>query len=56
MRTAERMRKGQFDLSDMRDQLQQIEKIGGVGGLMGMIPGVAKMKTRSPPPISTAKW
>jgi len=46
MRTAERMRKGQFDLSDMRDQLQQIEKIGGVGGLMGMIPGVAKMKNQ----------
>jgi len=46
MRTAERMRKGQFDLTDMRDQLQQIEKIGGVGGLMGMIPGVAKMKNQ----------
>jgi signal recognition particle subunit SRP54 len=46
MRTAERMRKGQFDLTDMRDQLQQIEKIGGVGGLMGMIPGIAKMKSQ----------
>ena len=46
MRTAERMRKGQFDLTDMRDQLMQIEKIGGVGGLMGMIPGIAKMKNQ----------
>jgi signal recognition particle subunit SRP54 len=46
MRTAERMRKGQFDLTDMRDQLSQIEKIGGVGGLMGMIPGIAKMKNQ----------
>jgi signal recognition particle subunit SRP54 len=44
LRTAEKMRKGTFDLNDLRDQLRQIERLGGVGGLMGMIPGIAKMK------------
>lgn len=45
-RTAEKMRKGQFDLNDMRDQLQQMMSMGGIGGLMGMMPGVAKMKNQ----------
>ena len=45
-RTAERMRKGQFDLNDLRDQLDGMMKMGGIGGLMGMMPGVAKMKTQ----------
>ena len=45
-RTAERMRKGQFDLNDMREQLEGMMKMGGVGGLMGMMPGVAKMKNQ----------
>ncbi len=44
MRTAEKMRKGAFDLSDLRDQLTQMQQMGGIGGLMGMLPGVAKMK------------
>ncbi len=43
-RTAERMRKGKFDLDDLADQLAQVEKIGGLGGIMGMLPGAAKMK------------
>src|SRR5665647_1286686 len=42
MRVAEKMRKGQFDLSDMREQLTQMQAMGGLGGLMGMLPGVAK--------------
>ena len=46
MRTAERMRKGQFDLNDLRDQLEGMMKMGGLGGLMGMMPGVAKMKNQ----------
>src|SRR6201988_2254435 len=33
-RTAERMRKGQFDLNDMREQLQQMAQMGGGSGLM----------------------
>src|SRR5664279_5310192 len=46
MRTAEKMRKGHFDLSDMREQLSQMAAMGGMSGLMGMLPGVAKMKTQ----------
>jgi len=46
MRSAERMRKGAFDLNDLRDQLDQMSKMGGIGGLMGMLPGVAKMKNQ----------
>ncbi len=45
-RTAERMRKGQFDLNDMREQLQQMANMGGIGGLMGMMPGISKMKNQ----------
>jgi signal recognition particle subunit SRP54 len=46
MRTAERMRKGKFDLTDLRDQLGQMQKMGGMSGLMGMMPGVAKLKNQ----------
>src|SRR5438045_6643049 len=42
-RTAERMRKGAFDLNDMREQLEQMQKMGGLGGLLSMMTGVAKM-------------
>ena len=45
-RTAERMRKGAFDLTDLREQLTQMQKMGGMGGLMGMMPGIAKMKNQ----------
>ena len=45
-RTAERMRKGQFDLYDMREQLLQMANMGGISGLMGMMPGIAKMKNQ----------
>src|SRR6478752_5988812 len=46
MRTAEKMRKGAFDLGDLRQQLTQMQQMGGLGGLMGMLPGVAKMKSQ----------
>ena len=46
MRTAERMRKGAFDLTDLREQLKQMMSMGGMAGLMGMIPGIAKMKNQ----------
>jgi signal recognition particle subunit SRP54 len=46
MRTAERMRKGAFDLTDLREQLTQMMSMGGMSGLMGMIPGIAKMKNQ----------
>src|SRR5215211_827357 len=45
-RVAERMRKGQFDLSDLREQLVGMQQMGGMAGLMGMLPGVAKMKNQ----------
>jgi signal recognition particle subunit SRP54 len=45
-RTAEKMRKGQFDLADMREQLIQMTNMGGLSGLMGMMPGVAKLKNQ----------
>jgi len=45
-RTAEKMRKGQFDLTDLREQLTQMQAMGGMSGLMGMLPGVAKMKNQ----------
>src|SRR6266851_3206031 len=42
----EKMRKGQFDLSDLREQLVQMQQMGGMSGLMGMLPGIAKMKNQ----------
>src|SRR5215216_486877 len=45
-RVAERMRKGQIDLSDLREQLVGMQQMGGMAGLMGMLPGVAKMKNQ----------
>src|SRR3954451_10127567 len=46
MRAAERMRKGQFDLTDMREQLAGMAKMGGMSGLMAMMPGIAKVKSQ----------
>jgi signal recognition particle subunit SRP54 len=46
MRTAEKMRKGAFDLSDLREQLTQMQAMGGMSGLMGMLPGIGKMKNQ----------
>ena len=45
-RTAERMRKGAFDLNDLREQLEQMQKMGGMSGLMGLLPGVGKIKNQ----------
>jgi signal recognition particle subunit SRP54 len=46
MRTAERMRKGTFDLTDLREQLAGMQKMGGLGGLMSMLPGIGKIKNQ----------
>jgi len=43
-RTAERMKKGAFDLDDLAEQLAQMQKIGGMSGMMGLLPGVGKVK------------
>src|SRR5690348_2073812 len=45
-RTAERMRKGAFDLNDLRQPPEQMQNMGGLGGLMAMLPGIAKMKNQ----------
>jgi signal recognition particle subunit SRP54 len=46
MRTAEKMRKGAFDLGDLREQLTQMQGMGGLSGLMNMLPGIGKMKNQ----------
>jgi signal recognition particle subunit SRP54 len=43
-KTAERMRKGVFDLNDLAEQLQQMQRIGGMSGVMGLLPGIGKVK------------
>ena len=45
--TAEKMRKGQFDLEDLGKQLGQMQKMGGMGGLMKLMPGMGKMKKQT---------
>src|SRR6202007_2549779 len=45
-RVAEKMRKGQFDLSAMGEQLVRIANMGGISGLMAMMPGITKMKNQ----------
>jgi signal recognition particle subunit SRP54 len=44
--TAEKMRKGLFDLADLRDQLLQMQTMGGMGGIMALLPGMAGMKDK----------
>lgn len=43
---AQRLAKGNFDLSDLKTQLEQMEKMGGFGGVMGLLPGMAQMKNQ----------
>jgi len=45
-RTAEKMRRGAFDLGDLREQLLQMQKIGGMSGLMSLLPGIGKIKNQ----------
>ncbi|MCT8268460.1 signal recognition particle protein [Afifella sp. JA880] len=44
LKTAQKMKKGEFDLEDFAEQLRQMEKIGGMSGIMSMMPGIGKMK------------
>jgi signal recognition particle subunit SRP54 len=37
-RTAERMRKGQFDLNDLKEQLTGMQQMGGMTGMMALLP------------------
>ncbi len=43
-RLAQRMAKGQFDMTDLRLQLRQMQNMGGLGMLAGMMPGMKKAK------------
>jgi signal recognition particle subunit SRP54 len=43
---AQRLAKGNFDLSDMKMQLQQMEKMGGLGSVMGMLPGMKQAQSQ----------
>ena len=43
MKSAKKMVKGRFDLSDMRDQLQQMQQMGGMGALMDKLPGMGNL-------------
>jgi signal recognition particle subunit SRP54 len=43
-RTAEKLAKGKFDLSDFLGQLRQMQKMGGLSGLMNFMPGMGKIK------------
>ncbi len=43
-RTAKKMMKGKFDLSDFLEQLHQMQKLGGFSGMMSMMPGMGKVK------------
>jgi signal recognition particle subunit SRP54 len=42
-RTAEKLKKGRFDLNDFYEQLQTLRKMGSLSGLVKMIPGAGKM-------------
>ncbi len=42
-RMEEKMRKGQFTLSDFLEQLRQMKKLGSLESVVGMLPGGAEM-------------
>jgi signal recognition particle subunit SRP54 len=42
-KTANKLKKGKFDLDDYLSQLKTIQKIGGLGGMMNFLPGVNKI-------------
>jgi signal recognition particle subunit SRP54 len=41
---AKKVKKGNFDLSDLAEQLKQMQKLGGMGGVLSMLPGIGKVK------------
>lgn len=44
LRTAERLRRNEFTLTDLRDQMRQIKKLGSLGSLLGHLPKVGPLK------------
>jgi signal recognition particle subunit SRP54 len=43
VKTAERLKKGRFDLNDYYSQISSIKKMGGMKDIVSMIPGVSRM-------------
>ena len=43
MKSAQKIIKGRFDLSDMRDQLIQMQQMGGMSALMDKLPGMGNL-------------
>lgn len=44
LRTAERLRRNEFTLTDLRDQMRQLKKLGPLGSLLGHLPKVGPLK------------
>lgn len=44
-KTAQKIKKGQFDLDDFRDQIQQMHSMGGLGNILGKLPGMGQLPT-----------
>lgn len=42
-KTAQKIKKGQFDLEDFRDQIQQMNGMGGLGSILGKLPGMGQL-------------
>lgn len=42
-KTANRLRKGTFNLNDYLSQIRSIKKLGGIGGMLNMLPGANKL-------------
>jgi signal recognition particle subunit SRP54 len=44
LRTAEKLRKNTFTLTDLREQMTQLKKMGPLGGLLGHLPKIGPLK------------
>ncbi|MFW6174498.1 MAG: signal recognition particle protein [Chloroflexota bacterium] len=48
-RMQEKLRKQQFDMSDMLEQMRMVRKMGGLSDIMGMIPGMKSLRGKVNP-------
>jgi signal recognition particle subunit SRP54 len=44
LRTAEKLRRNEFTLTDLRDQMRQLKKLGPLGSLLGHLPKIGPLK------------
>jgi signal recognition particle subunit SRP54 len=54
-KTAERVKKGRFDLNDYLSQITSIKKMGGISAMASMIPGVSKIMDQANGPAMDEK-